>query len=208
MIRLLASALLGIAFAAVLSLGSTSFGDTNPYASAVEMTFVTPLGAGHCSAVYLGHGYFLSAGHCADDIVKMSATDVKIEGHVVTVKSYDTIRDIAFFKTEEDKITIPVAKLNFSPLPVGEHVTIVGWPVDLGEVIGDGKIASKIGPHGPWPVSNIVVAAVAPGNSGGPVYNDKGEVVGIVVGMLGQTSISIIIPVSVIADVETFVVSQ
>jgi S1-C subfamily serine protease len=66
---------------------------------------------------------------------------------------------------------------------LGDWVFTVGFPVQdlLGNEVkfSEGSVSSTSGPTGEFSLLQISVP-IQPGNSGGPVVNDKGEVVGIV----------------------------
>ncbi|MCL1832086.1 MAG: trypsin-like peptidase domain-containing protein [Oscillospiraceae bacterium] len=96
---------------------------------------------------------------------------------------YDTATDLALLKIERPE------PFRFSPigksgdLRVGQSVVIIGNPMGLEKSITQGIVSGlkrEIGDN-PFMLPSIQTdAAVNPGNSGGPMFNMYGEVVGIV----------------------------
>jgi serine protease Do len=92
----------------------------------------------------------------------------------------DTRTDIALIKIEADKL--PAASLGDpEKLRVGEWVLAIGAPFGFANSVTAGIVSAK---GRSLPDENYVPfiqtdAAVNPGNSGGPLFNLKGEVVGI-----------------------------
>jgi S1-C subfamily serine protease len=94
----------------------------------------------------------------------------------------DQNNDIALLKVDLDLPDIPYSILNYQ-IDVGSNVWTVGYP--LRESMGDeiklvnGIISSKSGFKGDI-TSYQSTVPVHPGNSGGPLFNQNGEVVGII----------------------------
>jgi S1-C subfamily serine protease len=88
----------------------------------------------------------------------------------------------------------PATLASSSTLRVGDEVIAVGNPfgvinsVSDGIVSGLGRVFASRGAH--LPITNLIQfdAAVNPGNSGGPLVDRAGEVVGIVASLLNPTS--------------------
>ena len=136
---------------------------------------------GHGSGVHIGHGLILTAAHVVDGV---ESVDVKTDtgkttkGDVVWIsKDYD----IALVSTEADHLS--ASRLSCLPLEVGQNVMAKGNPGGLNFISSWGRISSGIEKRGPWRSSIIVDISIAPGSSGGPLFDDHHRVVGIVVGI-------------------------
>jgi len=94
----------------------------------------------------------------------------------------DERKDIALVSFESDDKTIPVAKLGDSDaVQPGDIVFAVGSPLGYMASITQG-IVSALGRQGPNDNINDFIqtdAAINQGNSGGPLVNIKGEVIGV-----------------------------
>jgi S1-C subfamily serine protease len=96
------------------------------------------------------------------------------------VVKLDVPRDVAIIKIDDDRFKA------FASLPYGirktasdiaEPIFTLGFPRD--EIVyGEGYLSAKTGFNGDTLSCQIAVAA-NPGNSGGPVFNHNGEVIGI-----------------------------
>lgn len=98
---------------------------------------------------------------------------------VARVLSYDENADIAILKVEGTGL--PVVKLgDSSKVENGEDVVVIGSPFGLESTITDGLVsnASRLFEDGHSYIQTS--APVSPGNSGGPLFNDRGEVIGVV----------------------------
>lgn len=97
----------------------------------------------------------------------------------------DKINDLAILEIADSKFegfeSLPY-ELNYSVQDVGSDVFTLGYP--LADVLGDeikytnGAISSKTGIDGDITVYQISVP-IQPGNSGGPLFNAQGNIVGI-----------------------------
>lgn len=112
---------------------------------------------------------------------------------VATIRIKDSRNDIAILELTEFSFSsyfsqpIPFALNDANTIKVGEEVFTLGFP--LGEMMGDktrlsnGRINSLYGLQDDprlFQISN----PLQPGNSGGPLFNNKGELVGLVVSSL------------------------
>ena len=163
------------------------------------------VGSGHGSGVYLGHGYVLTAGHVADAATDFEVTiKTQSDGYTYTGKVMwkDTRRDFALLKISDQADIMPAKLACRSPV-VGEKITVVGWPDGTPSAIRvGGYIGSIEGKNGPWIDSYITIAPIFFGNSGGPAYDEKGELLGLMVGGLReQMTLSILIPLKEVCPI-------
>ena len=128
-------------------------------------------------------GFVVTNHHVIDGATSVKVTLYDGETYNATVIGSDSDYDIAVLKIDAAGLT-PVTLGDSSLLNVGDHVLAVGNP--LGELTFSASegIASSV--NRTINVSGIpfnmiqVTCAVNPGNSGGPLFNAYGEVVGIV----------------------------
>ena len=95
-----------------------------------------------------------------------------------------------------------------SGLAPGDHVTAVGFPFGIGPSVSSG-VVSGLGrefrsPEGKRVLTNLIQfdAAANPGNSGGPLVNASGEVVGIVTGILNPTQQRVFVGIGFAVPIE------
>jgi S1-C subfamily serine protease len=90
----------------------------------------------------------------------------------------------------------------------GDHVFTVGFPFGIGPSVSAGVVSGLnreySSPEGKNILSNLIQfdAAANPGNSGGPLVNAKGEVVGIVTAILNPTEHSVFIGIGFAVPIE------
>ncbi|MDB5732537.1 MAG: putative trypsin-like serine protease, partial [Variovorax sp.] len=89
---------------------------------------------------------------------------------------------------------IPATMRSTADLRPGDQVAAVGFPFGIGPSVSAGVVSGLkrafLSPEGKKPLVNLIQfdAAANPGNSGGPLINMDGEVVGIVTAILNPTS--------------------
>ncbi|MBV6321191.1 Do family serine endopeptidase [Duganella violaceipulchra] len=166
----------------------------------------------------LGSGFIISA----DGIILTNAHVVRDASEVVVkltdrrefrakVLGSDPKSDVAVLKIDAKNLpVVPLAKGN--DLKVGEWVLAIGSPYGLDNTVTAGVVSAKGRslPDGNVPFIQTDVA-VNPGNSGGPLFNTRGEVVGINSQIYSQTGgyqgLSFAIPIDVAGKIKDQIVS-
>lgn len=154
----------------------------------------------------IGAGYLVTNNHVAGDAKKISIKGIHGDinkGYNAEVVANDKVNDIAVLKISDSSFrgfgTIPYT-INFQMADVGEDVMVLGFPLTqaLGNEIKltNGIISSRTGFQGD--ISTYQISApVQPGNSGGPMFDSKGNVIGIVVaGVPGAENVGYAIKIS------------
>lgn len=143
-------------------------------------------------------GYVLTNAHVVDgaDEVYVNLTDKR--EFKAKVIGADKRTDVAVLKIEASKLPI-VAIGDAARLKVGEWVMAIGTPFGLENTVTAGIVSAKARDTGEEIRFLQTDVAVNPGNSGGPLINMRGEVVGINSRILsesgGYMGISLSIPI-------------
>ena len=146
--------------------------------------FFTPsVAEGLGSGFSVGNGFIITSYHViqnARDIVVVSRDGFSSKGRTIAVNPFN---DLALLHTD---LELKPLKIN-EKVKVGEGVLAVGSPLGLDSV--SFGIVSSVDRTIKSPLGNPLYviqtdAAVNPGNSGGPLVNTKGEVVGVVTAMI------------------------
>jgi S1-C subfamily serine protease len=119
------------------------------------------------------------------DRVQVETTDGTLEAEVV---SYDPEIDVAILKVPE--LRAPVLQLASKPATSGMSGLVLGYPLDGPYTASAARVRDRIHLRGPdiynaaTVVRNVytVRAVVRSGNSGGPLLDDSGHVLGLVFG--------------------------
>ena len=132
---------------------------------------------------YIATNYHVVEG--ANDIQVNFTRNGQVESHPATVVITDQQNDLAIIKISDDTFNamqpIPYGILSRTK-DTGSEVFAMGYP--MADVMGtevkftDGKISSKSGIQGDVRVYQITVP-IQPGNSGGPLFDMDGNVIGI-----------------------------
>jgi len=136
-------------------------------------------------------GYAVTSNHVVANSETITLFDVAGHKLHATVAVRDTDNDLAVLSVSDADSLPPALPLSSSPGRLGSDVFTLGFPrVDiLGRTpkLTDGIISSVNG-YRDDPGSYQTSVQIQPGNSGGPLLNMDGEVVGIVASMLGTVS--------------------
>jgi S1-C subfamily serine protease len=170
-------------------------------AATVKVLVENGLGSG----VSIGNGFIVTAAHVVGD-----ATGVKIKERDGKETTADVLwasktYDIALLRSDA---YIPAATLSCRTAHVGDTITAVGNPLGLEFISTFGKIAGEPREMLPaWKSAFVTDITVIMGNSGGPVFDENGDLVGIAVGVLGvpgandsksYIGLSMVVPSSVV----------
>ena len=158
-----------------------SFQKSNSVANAVTSTLTISTELGHGSGVLISpDGYVLTSLHVVSLCNKISVTLNDGESYKASVVRTNAKYDIALLKVET-KDSLPYISLASLPvIEFGEDVFAIGTPADvsLGQTMNKG-IVSGIRKMDKVKVAQTDVS-VSPGNSGGPLVNKSGGLIGIV----------------------------
>ncbi len=144
----------------------------------------------------------------ADEIVVNFADGSRLKVDKVVGKDGKT--DLALLKVTPRK---PLKEVKFGPsegIRVGDWVMAIGNPFGLGGSVTVGIISAKARDinSGPYDDYLQTAAAINKGNSGGPLFNMAGEVVGINTAIISPTGGSIGIGFAVPSDIAMPVIEQ
>jgi hypothetical protein len=126
----------------------------------------------------------------------------KRELPVVEVIAASPDRDLAIVRVEAKGL--PALKLGDSDaLRPGDPVVAIGHPLGLEDTVSNGLVSAvrSVG-EGPGEMKVLQISApIAPGSSGGPIFNEHGEVVGVATAILaGGQNLGFGVPVRYLAQ--------
>ncbi len=142
----------------------------------------------------------------AEDII------VRVNGNQefkAKVLGADPLMDIAVLQLETDEKFKPVAFGDSDKARIGDWVIAIGNPFGLGGTVTSGIISARNRSIGLSRYENFIQtdASINSGNSGGPLFNMKGNVIGINTAILGRNG-SIGIGFSIPSNSAKTVISQ
>ncbi len=146
------------------------------------------------SGTAIGTGWPISSGHVITNYHVVAASkDIDLQDiNGRRLKAWpilqDEINDIAVLEVKDPSRLPPALPLADTTMPVGSRVFTVGFPrvdvLGLSPKVTRGVISKLTGPSDDSRSCQTTVS-IQPGNSGGPLLNMSGEVVGVVRSMLG-----------------------
>ena len=151
-------------------------------------------------------GYVVTNNHVVD---KASSVElVTDDGKTLTAKviGTDPRTDLALLKVNESG-NYPFVQLASGKPRIGDWVLAVGNPFGLGGTVTAGIVSAQGRDIGSGPYDDFlqIDAAVNRGNSGGPTFNQKGEVVGVNTAIFspsgGNVGIAFAVPASTVEQV-------
>lgn len=127
-------------------------------------------------------GLILTNNHVIDNAQRVEVTLSDKHKYKATVIGIDKNHDLALLKISAPNL-VPATLSDSNGLTVGQKVYAIGNPFGLNGTMTRGIISSIRSIRGPQnnPIEDAIQtdAAVNPGNSGGPLLNSKGDVIGI-----------------------------
>ncbi|PZM13594.1 Do family serine endopeptidase [Rhizobium tubonense] len=155
-------------------------------------------------------GYIVTNNHViegADDIEVIFPNGNKLKAKLIGT---DTKTDLSVLKVEPKQ---PLTSVHFgdsSTMRIGDWVMAIGNPFGLGGSVTVGIVSARGRNINAGPYDNFIQtdAAINKGNSGGPLFNMRGEVIGINTAIISPSGGSIGIGFSVPSEIASGVVKQ
>ncbi|MCK7611644.1 Do family serine endopeptidase [Roseibium sediminicola] len=151
-------------------------------------------------------GYVVTNHHVIDKGTEFTVIDQKGDEYQATLIGADKRTDLALLKVESDKDFTYVDFAKEAP-EVGEWTVAIGNPFGLGGSVTAGIVSARGRDIGAGPYDDFIQidAPVNRGNSGGPAFNMRGEVIGVNAAIFspsgGNVGIAFAIPASTAQDV-------
>ena len=122
----------------------------------------------------------------AEDIIVRVNGDEEFKAKVIGA---DPLSDIAVLKLETNKKFTPVAFGDSDKARIGDWVIAIGNPFGLGGTVTSGIISARNRSIGLSRYEDYIQtdASINSGNSGGPLFDMKGDVIGINTAILGRS---------------------
>src|SRR3984957_18746670 len=127
-------------------------------------------------------GHILTNNHVIDNAQRVEVTLADKHKYKASVVGVDKHHDLALLQINAPNL-VPATLAESNGLMVGQRVYAIGNPFGLSGTMTRGIISAirSIGVQNGSPIEDAIQtdAAVNPGNSGGPLLNSRGEVIGI-----------------------------
>jgi S1-C subfamily serine protease len=187
----LASFAVGALLALIVTMNTPAYGGLHSDATVVKVSL---LPNGHGTGVYIGNGKVLTAAHVAKEGVNAGFTVKDARGAEVhaVVLWFNEVADVGLLKLDGPFIdkdgvvdVLPAAKLacDTPDVKIGDYVETIGYPLALDRIHTWGHVASDISPREAGQLNFLTDLTIAPGNSGGPLFDINGKLAGITVAM-------------------------
>jgi serine protease Do len=147
-------------------------------------------------------GYVVTNEHVIDHGKTMTVILDDGTEYAADIVGADKKTDLALLKISKPDRTFTYVKFSEDPIRVGDWVVAVGNPFGLGGTVTAGIVSASDRNIGAGPYDDFIQidAAVNRGNSGGPAFNLKGEVIGVNTAIFspsgGNVGIAFAIPAS------------
>ena len=140
---------------------------------------VASLGSGF--VIDAAKGYIVTNNHVIKDADEVRVTfhdDTSLEAKII---GKDEKTDLALLQVKPDKPLVGVSFGNSDEMRVGDWIFAIGNPFGLGGTVTQGIISARQRDINAGPYDDFIQtdASINRGNSGGPMFNLKGEVIGI-----------------------------
>ena len=133
--------------------------------------------------------------HVVQSVINLTITFINGDGYAATVLGSDPYADLAVLSVNAPSYEFkPLEIVSSSTLKVGDIVVAVGNPyglagsMSIGIVSALGRTITEEQTRG-YPIANIIqtTAPLNPGNSGGPLLNLQGQVVGVTTAIVSNS---------------------
>lgn len=157
-----------------------------------------------------GNGYIITNNHVVDKAESISITlsdNTKTEARVI---GKDPKTDLALIKIETKRPLNAVKFGDSDKIRVGDWVLAIGNPFGLGSSVTAGIVSAKSRDIESGPYDSFIQtdASINQGNSGGPMFNLQGEVIGISSAIFSTTGASQGVGFAIPANLARWIISQ
>lgn len=164
---------------------------------------------------FTGEMIIITNYHVVRNAVNVTVTFANGNSYAARVIGYDPYADLAVLKSDAPEGEYrPLEIVRSSTLKVGDIVLAVGNPYGLAGSMSMGIVSAlgrtiNVEIAGGYPIANVIQTTVPlnPGNSGGPLLNVRGQVVGITTAIVsGSQGVSFAIPSNtILREIESLV---
>lgn len=158
------------------SIPSKKSNETSPESNRITFEKLDSTGSGFG----VGNNYYITNNHVVN-----SCSKLKVNSEMASIINKDPVTDLALLKTNISA-TGQTARVRSDRIKIGEEIAVAGFPLRgllSGFNFTKGNVSSLSGIGGDSRVLQIT-APVQPGNSGGPLLDSYGNVIGVVVSKL------------------------
>jgi S1-C subfamily serine protease len=144
---------------------------------------------------FIGHMVIVTNYHVVEEATNISVTFRDGDAYAANVLGSDAYCDLSVLSVNAPASELePLQVVSSSTLEVGDFVAVIGSPFGLTGSMTTG-IVSQLGrtitesAAGNYPIADVIQtsAPINSGNSGGPLLNDKGQVVGITTAVVADS---------------------
>jgi S1-C subfamily serine protease len=144
---------------------------------------------------FMGQNVIVTNYHVVDGAVNITVTFANGNAYTATALGSDPYAELGVLSVDApEEEFVPIEIASSTSLQVGDRVIVVGTPYGLAGSMSAGYV-SALGrtltaeTTGGYVIANVIqtTAALNPGNSGGPVLNYKGQVVGIATAIVADS---------------------
>ena len=152
-------------------------------------------------------GYIVTNNHVVEDASEILVTLDRGETYDAELIGRDPKTDLALIKIDADEDLIVASFGDSDAVRVGDWVIAVGNPFGLDNTVTTGIVSSRGRRIGAGPYDDFlqIDASINRGNSGGPAFNTKGEVIGVNTAIFspsgGNIGIGFAVPANMVQDI-------
>ncbi|MBR7159069.1 MAG: Do family serine endopeptidase [Alphaproteobacteria bacterium] len=163
----------------------------------VDLRRIASMGSGF---IVNADGYILTNNHVIEGSSDILVTMYDGAVYKAEIVGRDKKTDIALIKIKPKKKLVPVEFANSDKLRVGDWVLAIGNPYGLGNTVTAGIVSARARDIQAGPYDDFIQTDVSinRGNSGGPLFNTEGKLVGVNTAIFspsgGSVGISFAIP--------------
>ncbi len=178
---------------------ATRMDTSDPLDTMLDQTVYITVPSGEGSGVIVRDGVVLTAGHVAleHEPVEVTFYDGTTEDFTVAWNGFPDI-DLAVLVGETSPGTVATLRCELEAQR-GENILAIGHPYTLPWITTWGRVASDGATDTPRGSLAVIDVTLNPGNSGGPIFDEQGQLIGIV-SIVISTSVGValggVVPIS------------